>query len=81
MSKVDYFVQWAQIAGDQIALFRINENSVIIVVTDVADEDRFLADGQEPALERRNLFEIHNKWVIGVMGGWRTGRLTATQAG
>lgn len=81
MSKIDYFVQWAQIAGDQIALFRINENSVIIVVTDVADENRFLADGQEPALERRNLFEIRNKWVIGVMGGWRMGRLTATQAG
>lgn len=48
---VKYFVQRAQIAGDQITLFRIDEDSVIIVIADITDEYCLLANGQESALE------------------------------
>lgn len=65
-----YFVEGAQVAGDEVALLRVDEDAVVVVIADVADEHRLLADGQKSALDGRYLFKgaragAMNKRAIG----------------
>lgn len=52
---VTYFVDGSEIPGDDVTLFRVDKDAKVVVVTDLTNDDTFLADGQEAALERRHL--------------------------
>lgn len=50
MDWATYFIEGAQVLGDQIALLCIYEQSAIVVVGDVAHDGGFLRHGQETTL-------------------------------
>jgi len=50
-----YFVDGSEIPLDQVALFRIYEDAVVIVIADLSDHDALLADGQKATFQRRHL--------------------------
>lgn len=53
-----YFVDGSEIPLDQVALFRIYENAVVIVIADLSDHDALLADRQKTTFQRRHL-KVH----------------------
>jgi hypothetical protein len=53
--SLTYFVQGAEIPCDRLALFRIHQNAVVVVVADFSDQHALLTDGKEPAFQGGDL--------------------------